>query len=93
VSLHPVLRRGAPSEVGADRTVAFLEDFAVRGQASASTQNQALKSVVFVYKKVLVQALADLGDFTRANWPRRLPVVLTRGEDGACWNSSMACRI
>jgi integron integrase len=69
-----------PSEVGADRIVAFLEDLAVRGQVSASTQNQALNALVFLYKQVLGQALAELGDFTRAKRPRRLPVVLTRGE-------------
>ncbi|WP_414718564.1 integron integrase [Thiocapsa sp.] len=69
-----------PSEVGADRIVAFLEDLAVRGQVSASTQNQALNALVFLYKKVLGQTLAELGDFTRAKRPRRLPVVLSRGE-------------
>jgi hypothetical protein len=69
-----------PSEVGADRIVAFLEDLAVRGQVSASTQNQALNALVFLCKQVLGQALNALGDFTRAKRPRRLPVVLSRGE-------------
>lgn len=69
-----------PAEVGADRIVAFLEDLAVCGQVSASTQSQALNALVFVYKKVLGQTLLELGDFTRAKRPRRLPVVLTRGE-------------
>jgi hypothetical protein len=42
-----------PSEVGADRIVAFLEDLAVRGQVSASTHNQALNALVFLYKQGL----------------------------------------
>jgi integron integrase len=69
-----------PSEVGADRIVAFLEDLAVRGQVWASTQNQALNALLFPYKQVLGQAVNELGDFTRAKRPRRLPVVLSRGE-------------
>jgi len=69
-----------PRQVGTDRLVAFLEDLAVRGQVSASTQNQALNALVFLYKQVLGQSLEQLGDFARAKGPRRLPVVLTRGE-------------
>jgi integron integrase len=69
-----------PAQVAADRIVAFLEDLAVRGQVSASTQNQALNALVFLYKQVLGQPLEALGEFTRAKRPQRLPVVLTRGE-------------
>ena len=69
-----------PHEVGADRIVAFLEDLAVRGQVSASTQNQALNALVFLYKQVLGKPLDELGDFTRAKRPKHLPVVLERAE-------------
>jgi hypothetical protein len=80
-----------PSEVGADRMVACLEDLAVRGRVSASTQSKALNALVFLYKPVLGQALNALGDFTRAKRPRRLPVVLSRGEVAtARWHAPVA---
>lgn len=53
---------------------------AVRGQVSASTQNQALNALVFLYKQVLGLELGKLDDFVRAKRPRRLPVVLERSE-------------
>ncbi|EIC23404.1 integron integrase [Thiorhodovibrio frisius] len=69
-----------PADVGAERIRAFLEDLAVRGNVSASTQNQALNALVFLYKQVLGRSLEELGDFARAKRPKRLPVVLERGE-------------
>jgi hypothetical protein len=47
---------------------------------SASTQNQALNAVVFLYREVLAIDLGDFGDFIRAKRPARLPAVLTREE-------------
>jgi integron integrase len=58
---------------------AFLEQLAVKGNVSASTQNQALSALVFLYREVLERPL-DLGDFKRAKRPHHLPVVLTRQE-------------
>ncbi len=69
-----------PAEVGAERIRAFLEDLAVRGTVSASTQSQALDALAFLYKQVLGQSLDALGDFARAKRPKRLPVVLERSE-------------
>ena len=69
-----------PAEVGAERIRAFLEDLAVRGNVSASTQSQALNALAFLYKQVLGRSLDELGDFTRAKRPKRLPVVLERSE-------------
>jgi integron integrase len=69
-----------PAQLDADRIVAFLEDLAVRGQVSASTQNQALNALVFLYKQVLGVELGTLDEFVRAKRPKRLPVVLERGE-------------
>lgn len=71
-----------PSEVGAESIRGFLEDLAVRGQVSASTQSQALNALVFLYKQVLGQSLEALGDFVRAKRLKRLPVVLERSEVG-----------
>jgi len=47
---------------------------------SASTQNQALNALAFLYREVLGQDLGDLSGAVRARTPQRLPVVLTRDE-------------
>jgi len=59
---------------------AFLSDLAVRGHVSASTQNQALSALLFLYRAVLHKPLDDLADLVRAKRPRRLPVVLSRAQ-------------
>jgi hypothetical protein len=69
-----------PTQAGADEVRAFLEYLAVRRRVSASTQNQALNALVFLYDKVLAQPLGDLPSFVRAKRPRNLPVVLSRKE-------------
>jgi site-specific recombinase XerD len=58
----------------------YLEFLAEERQVSASTQNQALNALVFLYEQVLGEPLGTIGDFTRAKRPKRLPVVLTREE-------------
>ena len=64
-----------------DREVrAFLSHLAVRSVVSASTQNQALGALVFLYKHVLQRPLGDLGGTVRAQMPERLPSVLSRSE-------------
>ena len=47
---------------------------------SASTQSQTLQALLFLYRLVLEIELTWLDNVTRANWPRRLPVVPTRNE-------------
>lgn len=69
-----------PVKLSAKQVVSFLEDLAVRGNVAASTQNQALNALVFLYKQVLDRPLNELDGFTRAKRPKRLPVVLARGE-------------
>jgi integron integrase len=69
-----------PAEMAEAEVTAFLTHLAVRGQVSASTQNQALGAVMFLYRHVLRKELAALGGVVRARTPERLPVVLTRGE-------------
>lgn len=68
-----------PNEAGADEVKSFLERLAVMRNVAASTQNQALSALVFLYRDVLEQPL-ELGEFKRAKRPRHLPVVLTRKE-------------
>jgi site-specific recombinase XerD len=64
---------------------AFLSHLAVEGGVSASTQNQALSALLFLYKEVLAIDLPWLDNVVRAKRPQRLPVVLTRSEVGKYW--------
>lgn len=69
-----------PRELGADEVTAFLSYLAVRRNVAASTQNQALNAILFLYRDVLKCTLPWLEDVQRAKKPQRLPVVLTRDE-------------
>lgn len=66
-----------PLDLGARQVEAFLTDLAVTRKVSASTQNQALAALLFLYKEVLGIDLPWLDDVVRAKKPQRLPVVLT----------------
>ena len=57
----------------------FLSDLAVNGGVAASTQNQAFNALVFLYREVLHQPLANV-QAVRADRPVRVPVVLTKEE-------------
>jgi integron integrase len=69
-----------PSEMGAAEVTTFLSSLAVDGRVAASTQNQALSALLFLYRDVLAVDLPWLDDIVRAKRPQRLPVVLTRQE-------------
>ena len=69
-----------PLEMGAAEVTAFLTALAVQSKVAASTQNQALSALLFLYREVLGVELPWLDDVVRAKRPLRLPVVLTRDE-------------
>src|SRR5712691_1731118 len=69
-----------PAAMGADEVNAFLTSLAVDGHVSASTQNQALGAILFLYRVVLEDPLPWLGDLVRAQRPDRVPVVLSPAE-------------
>jgi integron integrase len=69
-----------PAEMGAPEVTAFLTSLAVHDKVAASTQNQALSALVFLYREVLGIELPWLDDVVRAKRPQHLPVVLTRDE-------------
>ena len=79
--------------MGARELEAFLTHLAVEAKVSASTQNQALQALLFLYRQVLEIELPWLQNVTRASRPKRLPVVLSAAEvravlaqlDGTCW--------
>ena len=69
-----------PAEMGAREVSEFLSSLAVEGHVAASTQNQALSALLFLYRHVLQQDLPWIDDVVRARQPKHLPVVLTRDE-------------
>lgn len=69
-----------PKHMGAAELEAFLTSLAVNRKVSASTQNQALAAVLFLYREVLGVELPWLEGVTRAKRPRRLPLVLSKSE-------------
>jgi integron integrase len=70
-----------PGGMGASEVNAFLSHLAVDRRVCASTQNQALSALLFLYRRVLSREIGDLGgDLVRARRSKRLPVVLTRQE-------------
>lgn len=71
-----------PEKMGEKEITSFLTDLAVNRKVAASTQNQALSALLFLYKHVLDKKLDWLEDVVRAKRPRRLPVVLTQAEAG-----------
>ncbi len=66
-----------PNEMAEPEVNAFLTHLAVKEKVSASTQNQALSALLFLYRHVLGRPIGDLGEVVRARRPKRLPVVLT----------------
>lgn len=66
-----------PAAMGEKEIEAFLTHLAVKRNVSASTQNQALCALLFLYKEVLGRELTWLDSMQRAKRPARLPVVLT----------------
>src|SRR5438128_8062767 len=69
-----------PTDMGAPEITRFLSSLAVEGNVAASTQNQALSAVLFLYRDVLDLDVPWLDGIVRAKRPQRLPVVLTRDE-------------
>ena len=67
-----------PSDLDEQHIAAFLTHLAVEKHVAASTQNQALSAILFLYKKVLMIEPAWVNDVVRAKKPVRLPVVLSR---------------
>lgn len=69
-----------PREMGEEEIVEFLTHLATKRDVAASTQNQALSALLFLYQQFLERKLGRLDGALRANRPARLPVVLSREE-------------
>jgi integron integrase len=69
-----------PLTMGAHEVHAFLAYLAQSLNVSASTQNQALNAIAFLYRQVLQLDLGEIGNIPRAKRPKRLPVVFSPAE-------------
>lgn len=69
-----------PADMGSPELTSFLSALAVQGHVAASTQNQALSALLYLYREVLELDVPWLDGIVRAKRPQRLPVVLTRDE-------------
>lgn len=71
-----------PSELSKENIESFLTYLAVKRNVSASTQNQALSAILYLYKNVIKKEIGWLDNIVRAHNSRRLPVVFTKDEVG-----------
>src|SRR5207249_11990120 len=69
-----------PTEMGEAEIGRFLSSLATDSHVSASTQNQALNAILFLYREVLRKEIGYINGVVRAKRLHRLPVVLTRQE-------------
>ena len=76
-----------PKDMGEKEIRSFLTHLAVDKHVSASTQNQALSAILSLYKRVLELDLDWIDNVVRAKRPKRLPVVLSKGEVNAILNA------
>jgi integrase len=69
-----------PAEMSAPEVEGFLTHLAIEGRVAASTQNQALAAILFLYRDVLEIELPWIESVVRARMPVRVPVVLPRAD-------------
>jgi hypothetical protein len=69
-----------PTDMGQPEINAFLTHLAVQENVSASTQNQALAALLFLYRHVLAREIGDLEGVVRARRSLAVPIVMTRAE-------------
>src|SRR5699024_9402577 len=69
-----------PAKMAEPEIVEYLNYLAEERKVAASTQNQALCALLFLYNHVLNRPLQKLRNLKRAKYPKKLPVVLTKEE-------------
>ena len=79
-----------PLEMGGPQVEAFLSHLATVGRVAASTQNQALSALLFLYREVLQVDLPWLDGVVRAKRPKHVPIVLTKNEVRALHERDLA---
>ena len=73
----------SPGSMGAPEVTAFLSHLATTEKVAASTQNQALAALLFLYRDVMERPVPWLDELVHAKRPQRLPVVMSRPEVAA----------
>ena len=73
-------RKSHPKDLGVDEIEAFLNHLVIKCYVSASTQNQALQAILFLYKEVLKMPVNKKISSLRPKKKKRLPIVLTVSE-------------
>ena len=87
--IHWILRyirfndRRHPKDMGKPEIERFLSHLAMNRDVSASTQNQALNAILFLYRKVLMTPIEAEIRALRSTRPKRLPTVLSKSEISA----------
>jgi integron integrase len=76
-----------PEKLGKDEIRKFLNHLAVERNVSASTQNQALQGILFLYKEILHKDIGWVDDIQRPTKPKHIPVVYTKTEAHAVINN------
>jgi len=79
-----------PSEMGETEVQAFIIYLATERNLSASSQNQALSAILFLYRHILQRELAFPPEIIRAKKAGHLPTVLSNRKH---WRSSAICRV
>jgi len=69
-----------PKDMAGEEVASFLNYLANKENVAASTQNQALAAIIFLYKQILDIDVGEIPEFQYARKPKRLPVVLTQKE-------------
>ena len=69
-----------PEKLGKDDIRKFLNHLAVERNVSASTQNQALQGILFLYKEIIHKDVGWVDDIKRPTKPKHIPVVFTKAE-------------
>jgi site-specific recombinase XerD len=81
-----------PAQMGSEEIQRYLTHLAVERKVSASTQNQALSALLFLYRQVLLLEPGPVEHVPHAHSPLRVPVVLSVSEVRAVLINSQACR-
>ena len=76
-----------PREMGVNEIRAFLSHLATQRKVAASTQNQALSALLFLYRQVLKIDLPYIANIEKANKPKKIPVVFSPVEVEAIFSN------
>jgi hypothetical protein len=69
-----------PNEMGAEEISFFINNLAAANNVSASTQNQALQALLFLYKEILKKDIGWIKEITHVSRVKHLPVVFTKAK-------------